>query len=121
MNILMTIMTMLVMSVSTSEMETLAIAYPMIDNAECIYYTDTVVVALKTEPIFFRSDRIKLVNELTEDIRSKYNVREILISFDKDVYYKITKIDAKRQKGVSEDELRPDIISLIDTVRYRER
>lgn len=120
MNLLMTVMAVLVMTIFPGDIESIANKHDLIDKAECLVYTDTIVIALKTQPIFFRSDRIKLIETIKSEVKDNYDVSEVIISFDRDIYYKITKIDEQRAKGVSEDKLRAEIIYLIDTARDRE-
>lgn len=120
MTILMTVMTMIVMAFAPNDIEGIVSRNSLVDKAECLHYSDTIVIALKTQPIFFRSDREKLVEEIRADVSSCYNVREVIVSFDKDIYYKITKIDDMRANGKSEDTIRQDIINVIETARARE-
>lgn len=119
MKLLMTLIASAVLTIFPSDIESLVTSNELVNSPECIVYADTVIVALRTEPIFFRSERLKLTEDLKAGIKERYDVREIIITFDKDIYYKITKIDAERAKGVAEEKIRNDIISLIETVRYR--
>jgi precorrin-4 methylase len=116
----MTVIAIAVMSVAPGDVETLVQNNNLVNDAECIVYADTVVLALRTEPIFLRSERVKLENQIIDEIKERYDVREVLVSFDRDVYYKITRIDRMREKGISDNELQPDILELIETARQRD-
>lgn len=122
MSVLMTIMSIIVMSFyPLNDIESSVIRHNLVEQAECIAYSDTIVVALKTQPIFFRSDRDELVDSIKDNLISKYNIDDVIVSFDKDIYYKITKIDEQRLKGVKEEELNPSIEELVNTARERDR
>ncbi|MGI6700959.1 MAG: YhcN/YlaJ family sporulation lipoprotein [Christensenellales bacterium] len=110
----------LVMTIFPSDVESLINSDSKVIDAECLVVGDMVVIAVKTEPLFFRSDRIRLIEKLKSDVKSRYDVSEVMITFDRDIYYKISKIDMLIAEGLTEEQLRSDIIALVETVKSRE-
>lgn len=118
---LMTIITAIFITVTPQTVESLIVNEPLIQDVECIVYSDTIVVALKTEPIFTRSERERLTSSIRNAIRNEYDVRELIITYDKDIYYRISRIEEMKNKGVDEEKVRKEIIYIINTARNRER
>ena len=75
----------------------------LIDTAICLVVDDEALVCVTTEPIYSRSQRQKLLEELTATIDSEFGIRAV-VCFDCDIYYKASKL--KKQQTVNVDEVR---------------
>lgn len=75
----------------------------LIDTAICLVVDDEALLCVTTEPIYSRSHRQALVEELTATISSEFGIRAV-VCFDCDIYYKASKL--KKQQTVNEDEIR---------------
>lgn len=75
----------------------------LIETAICLVVDDEALVCVTTMPIYSRSQRQKLVEELTEDIAQELGIRAV-ICFDCDIYYKASKL--KKQQSANPDEIR---------------
>ena len=84
----------------------------LIDTAICLVVDDEALVCVTTAPIYSRSQRQALVDELTATISSEYG-KSAVVCFYCDIYYKASKL--KKQHTVNEDEIR----SLIKSCKIR--
>ena len=84
----------------------------LVDTAICLVVDDEALVCVTTMPIYSRSQRQALVDELTATINSEFG-KNAVICFDCDIYYKASKL--KKQQSVNEDEIR----SLIRSCKIR--
>jgi len=114
-----TLMVTAAMTLFPAEIEDFVNSDSMVESSECIVYYDTVIVAVKTKPIFFKTERDELIEKLENNVRKRFDAGEVIISFDKDIYYKVTKISTQIEKGATENALRNEIISVIETARSR--
>ena len=60
---------------------------PLIKASYVVEIDDCVLVAILSRQIFYKSDSVKLKQRIVEKVSKLYNDKEILVSFDVDVYY----------------------------------
>lgn len=84
----------------------------LIDTAICLVVDDEALVCVTTMPIYSRSQRQALVDELTATINSEFG-KNAVICFDCDIYYKASKL--KKQQSVNPDDIR----ALIESCKIR--
>ena len=75
----------------------------LIETAICLVVDDEALVCVTTAPIYSRSQRQALVDELTATIGSEFGIRAV-VCFDCDIYYKASKL--KKQQTVNPDDIR---------------
>ena len=75
----------------------------LIETAICLVVDDEALVCVTTMPIYSRSQRQALVDELTATIGSEFG-KNAVICFDCDIYYKASKL--KKQQTVNPDDIR---------------
>ncbi|MGN0796856.1 MAG: hypothetical protein ACI4M5_01465 [Christensenellales bacterium] len=78
-------------------------SHESIDTAICLVVDDEALVCVTTKPIYSRTQRQKLVEELTDCIKIEFG-KSATICFDCDIYYKASKL--KKQQTVNPDEIR---------------
>lgn len=64
---------------------------PLVVNAEVAVYSDTVLVAVLTQPIFLRSDGIALEERIQKKCQNYYPNYQILVTRDSDIYFALQK------------------------------
>ena len=75
----------------------------LIETAICLVVDDEALVCVTTMPIYSRSQRQKLVQELSEEIAQEFGKRAV-ICLDCDIYYKASKL--KKQQTINPDDIR---------------
>lgn len=75
----------------------------LIETAICLVVDDEALVCVTTAPIYSRSQRQALVEDLTTTIDSEFG-KSVVICFDCDIYYKASKL--KKQQTVNPDDIR---------------
>lgn len=75
--------------------ETIVASNPLVDYCNAYVWRNRVVVGIMPHPIYSRSQRDKLVQEIIDDLDEAYGFDETLISFDMDIVYEISKFNKK--------------------------
>lgn len=63
-------------------------------SAQCLVCDDVALVGVITLPLFGRTQQLAYTQAQTQRIKEKYGYREVVVTFDSDLYYAIKKATA---------------------------
>lgn len=64
-------------------------------SAQCLVCDDIALVGVITLPIFGRAQRFAYIQAQSERIKERYGYREVVVTFDTDLYYEIKKLTTR--------------------------
>ncbi len=109
----------LFMLAPSSPIDVIVASNELIEEVQVLEYSDTVVVALITEPVFQRSVRKSIVESVKQSVRENYDIREVIVTFDADLYYRIARVNNHIASNNEYSKLAKEIADIINTAKYR--
>ena len=87
-----------------------------VKKCEVYLFADNIIVAIRTEPIFFHSENERLVRDIREELESFPNVRRVYITQDVSLYCELKKLNEQRQP--KEKDLIKSVERIIKQIPY---
>lgn len=93
-------------ALSIEELEATILCDPLVLSVRSFKHEDIYIFAVLTTPIYLKSERDRLINEITDALNTKINDGNVLVTFNMTVY-----------RNISDDMSQECKIKLIDLAR----
>ena len=100
-------------NLSKSDAAQLALSFDAVKRCEVYFYADNAVVAIRTEPIFLRSENEKLIRAIEKELEKHPNIRKAYVTQDVNVYCELKKLNEKNIRDADASRMIEKIIALI--------
>ena len=100
-------------NITAKDAQELVLGIQGVKRCEVYLYADNAVVAVRTEPIFLRSENERLMRDIAKELEKHPNIRKAYVTQDVNVYCELKKINEKNIRGADASNKIERIIKLI--------